>query len=164
MKVGLLTFHRYNNYWAVLQSYDSLQILKSIWVECEVINLRKQPNNSIVSHVYNQMLNRGFQRFRNHYLIPCTKRYYENDDLQKLNSCYDAFVVGSDQVWRPQLTQELVLNYFLDFADEEKLKIAYAASFGIALWSESKDLTSKIKNLLQRFNSISVREDSGVEI
>lgn len=164
MKVGLLTFHEYNNYGAVLQTYASLQILKSIGAEGEVINLRRRPRNGLVSQVYNQVFNRNFQKFRNIFLTPCTKRYYENDDLRQLNSCYEAFIVGSDQVWRPQLTQGLVLNYFLDFVDEEKLKIAYAASFGISSWNQSEDLTSEIKNLLQSFNSISVREDSGVDI
>jgi len=164
MNIGLLTFYTYNNYGALLQTYATLHTLRGLGFECDIINLRRRPKNKLISYFYNQICNRNFHLFREEFLNPCTKEYYTGDDLSELNSKYDCFLVGSDQVWRPQLTGDLALNYFLDFADEKSLKISYASSFGISTWTERPDSTSIVKDLLQRFDAISVREDSGVEI
>ncbi len=82
------------------------------------------------------------------------------DDVNK----YDAFVVGSDQVWRKAYSN--ISTYFLSFLTDNKAKkISYAASFGkddIAEYS-SKDI-AVCKEFAPKFNAISVREDSGVYI
>jgi polysaccharide pyruvyl transferase WcaK-like protein len=78
---------------------------------------------------------------------------------------YDAFIVGSDQTWRPKYVYD-VLNYFLDFVPEERKvkRIAYAPSFGTAEWEYSKDIESIAREFVQRFNAVSVREDTGVDL
>ena len=164
MKIGLLTFHTYNNYGALLQTYATLHVLQDLGFDCDIINLRRRPKNKLLSFFYNNVCSRNFEQFREEFLNPRTKQYYTGDDLSELNSEYDCFLVGSDQVWRPQLTGDLALNYFLDFADEHPLKISYSSSFGISEWSEKQELTLSIKKLLQRFDAISVREDAGVMI
>lgn len=75
----------------------------------------------------------------------------------------DYYVCGSDQIWNPFFKGgQNDLGYFLKFAPKGKRKIAYAPSFGC------DDLPEKarknLKELLQDFHSISVREESGVEI
>jgi polysaccharide pyruvyl transferase WcaK-like protein len=85
--------------------------------------------------------------------------YYRDRD-------FDAFVVGSDQVWRPRYSPS-ILNFYLDFLDDIKSpakRIAYAASFGVDDWEYSSELTEKCKSLAQKFDSISVRERSAVEL
>lgn len=164
MKTGLLTFHEYNNYGAVLQTYATLQILKSLGADAEIINLRRRPQSIFLSYAYNNVANRNFYRFRNRFLQPVTKKIHDRKELKNLNSRYDCFMVGSDQVWRPSLTRYLALHYFLDFASDDSLKISYASSFGKSSWNESLGLTKEVKKLLERFDAISVREDSGVEI
>jgi polysaccharide pyruvyl transferase WcaK-like protein len=164
MRVGLLTFHTSNNYGALLQTYATLSVLKEAGVQTEIINLRRRPKNLLLTIVYNNWLNLSFARFRDLYLQPQSEQFYAGDDLKQLNDRYDAFIVGSDQVWRTRFTGALATNYFLDFVADDKRKISFASSFGISTWSETPELTPRIRSLLQRFDAVSVREDSGVQI
>jgi polysaccharide pyruvyl transferase WcaK-like protein len=83
--------------------------------------------------------------------------------LRKYN--FEAFVVGSDQVWRPRYSPG-ISAYFLDFLGENShvRRIAYAASFGVDHWEYNPALTRKCKKLAQKFDAVSVREDSAVEL
>ncbi len=77
----------------------------------------------------------------------------------------DALVVGSDQVWRlgyhPPGAEE---DFFFGFAPGPAIrKVSYAASFGFGEWKYAQH-TGRIKELLARFDAVSVREASGVEI
>ena len=80
----------------------------------------------------------------------------------------DSFVVGSDQVWRPEYCKYLKSTpfFFLNFASKEQRSnsIAYAASFGVDTWEASEDETLIVASLLRDFKSVSVREHSGVKI
>lgn len=77
---------------------------------------------------------------------------------------FDTYVVGSDQVWRPRYSPNLP-DFYLDFlADSPKVRIAYAASFGVDSWEADEAMTARIRPLAQRFHSISVREDSGIDL
>lgn len=78
---------------------------------------------------------------------------------------FDAFIIGSDQVWRPCYSPFLP-NYFLNFiaGDKSKVKLAYAASFGVSEWEFSSTDTELVKGWLREFDAISVREDSAVEL
>lgn len=77
---------------------------------------------------------------------------------------FDAYVVGSDQVWRPIYSLN-IYSYFLDFVNYSNVKkIAYAASFGVDSWEYGDKTTTKCKSLISDFQSISVREYSGVDL
>lgn len=77
---------------------------------------------------------------------------------------YDVFVVGSDQVWRPEYNK-CQSNMFLDFTRGwEVRRIAYAASFGVDTWSADASITEKCREGLQNFDLVTVREDSGIAI
>lgn len=84
-------------------------------------------------------------------------------DFQKYR--FDAYVVGSDQIWRNSMAQYLPTS-FLDFLpDEEKsIRIAYAASFGVDSFSSGKFSMDYFAGLARKFVAVSVREDSGVDI
>lgn len=76
----------------------------------------------------------------------------------------DAYVVGSDQCWRP-LYSPCLPNYFLDFAKDWDVKrLSYAASFGVDHWEYSDDETRLCASLAQKFDAISVREESGIAL
>ena len=51
-------------------------------------------------------------------LLPLSSRY-DATNIELANSKYDAFVVGSDQVWNLRVTGN-DMNYFLQFASDEK--------------------------------------------
>ena len=91
--------------------------------------------------------------------LKSTKDFY-NLDITK----YDAYIVGSDQVWREPYSIDLPLYYF-NFLDSETKRMSYAASFGR---SDIKEYSSsqivQCKQLLQRFNIVTVREKDGVDI
>ena len=78
---------------------------------------------------------------------------------------FDAFVVGSDQVWRPRYNRDHLANLFLDFAEGKNVKrIAYAASFGTDVWEFDASQTVQCAALAKQFDAISVREASGVSL
>jgi hypothetical protein len=77
---------------------------------------------------------------------------------------FDAYIVGSDQVWRPAFTSRLY-DYFLDFTNEANVKrIAYAASFGTDEWEFTSEQTSHCASLLRKFDAVSVREKTAVQL
>ena len=77
----------------------------------------------------------------------------------------EAIVLGSDQVWRYRYNAHYWDDMFLGFAKNyDCRKIAYAASFGLGEWDCPQERILKAKELIKQFNSISVREDTGVEI
>lgn len=78
---------------------------------------------------------------------------------------FDAYIVGSDQVWRPAYSP-CITNYFFDCiaAKSNVKRIAYAASFGTSQWEYSHEQTEVCSKLAQLFDAISVREDSGVNL
>ena len=85
--------------------------------------------------------------------------------LDSIQVCddYDAYIVGSDQVWRPAYNN--IANTFLDFTSEWDVKrIAYAASFGTDQWEFSNEQTEICRSLIARFQAVSVRESSGISL
>ena len=80
---------------------------------------------------------------------------------------YKAYIVGSDQVWRPYFKDWSKYGiFFLNFVTSDDAKrIVYAASFGESTLTKAGVDGSKqkmIRPLLKKFNAISVREESGV--
>lgn len=92
---------------------------------------------------------------------------YSVDDLKKYfdENNFDAVIVGSDQVWRVAYSPRIE-SFFLDFLNHSNKikKIAYSASFGIDEWQFNSEKTLDIKSLLQKFNAVSVRENSAVHL
>jgi len=79
---------------------------------------------------------------------------------------FDAYIVGSDQVWRPRYSPGLSA-FFLKFLGEDKKtkRIAYAASFGVDNCDEyTQDELIEYTKLAKKFNGIAVREDSAVDL
>jgi len=76
---------------------------------------------------------------------------------------YDAYVVGSDQVWRPKYFDPDIafLTFTMSFGRVKR--IAYAASFGTENWEYDDALTKKCSFLVSRFDAISVREKLGIQ-
>ena len=80
-------------------------------------------------------------------------------ELPSLNGKADAFVCGSDVIWRPDYNKGIGA-YYLDFAN--KYKFSYAASFGKASL-DRESLVEPAKHI-SKLNQISVREESGKKI
>lgn len=93
----------------------------------------------------------------------CRKEYWDlTKDIKEQD--YDAFIVGSDQVWRPEYNRNLT-NMFLDFTKDWTVRrIAYAASFGTDTWSADEDTTRKCCEGIRNFDMVTVREESGINL
>lgn len=91
-------------------------------------------------------------------------RHYPLRELRTLNNHVDTFILGSDQVWNRGVNKYSGFANYFDFVDESKKKLSYAASFG-----HDKDFCNArdretVRQYLERFDGISVREASGVKI
>lgn len=164
MEVGILTFQypENRNFGASLQSYAHLILIKKINSNVKIINYYKN-NYSIKSKIISLLENKNFIDFNKKFL-KLTCKINLNEDLKFLNKEFDIFIVGSDQVWRDRYLNKKTKHYFFDFVDDNKKKIAYAASFGVDYWEGDQKLTEDIKSLIKRFDHISVREESGINI
>ncbi len=173
MKVGILTFHYAKNYGAVLQAFALQETLKKMGLNPIIINRYKGYNSIIQALYFNLRLKYillalkwySFNKFGKKHLIK-TRKFTTNKSIENFerNEKLDAVVIGSDQVWRMEFSS-IGYNYFLDFIKNKNIKkVSYAASFGKDKWLEDKIVTAKVKDLLNDFNYISVREKSGVKI
>lgn len=182
MKIGGLTWWRYN-YGSILQAYALQQELNSMDnVDYEIIcqygkkvasvsNLKEKLGRLGLKKTLKRIIwkyglsklrqrNNNIQKFVDQYLKVSDKEYSE-ETIKEANNVYDAFFCGSDQIWNPELTP-LDSMYWLGFADENKIKIAYAPSIGVnSLNAEQKE---QITKNLKSFKAVSCREESGTEL
>lgn len=86
------------------------------------------------------------------------------EELQLLNSVCDTFLVSCDQVWNYEITKNYGKNFYLDFAEDKKKKIAYAVSFMQDKSAIPIGEMAAIAKLVHRFDAVSAREEDGVEI
>ncbi len=100
------------------------------------------------------------KRFKEMYrLMQLTEPVRTDEDFAKLNQRFDAFVVGSDQIWNAGMLNR---RYFLDFVDKGKIKASYCPSMGSGL--VMKRQREVFKSYLSNYNYISVREKALKEI
>ena len=84
---------------------------------------------------------------------------YANAKKISLTDQYDLFITGSDQVWN--VHQTVKPFNFLSFSPPKK-RIALAASFGISIVPRYNE--KRLRKMLNGFNYISVREETGIGI
>ena len=82
-------------------------------------------------------------------------------DLMQESNDYDAFILGSDQIWNPRITaNQFDPNYFGQFpAAQGKRTIGYAGSVGaISNLTAGADLNAEFIALTGKMNAVSARE------
>lgn len=105
---------------------------------------------------------RQFLSFRKDNFLVSDNIYSTLQELKDNPPEADAYIVGSDQVWAHLLDRDENRAMYLDFGDDSIKRIAYAPSFSMPSYPEK--LKFLLKENLARFNSLSVREQTGVEI
>lgn len=196
-KIGLLNFHYSDhNYGAVLQAAALADIITAQGYTVEHINFipakipqKKNTRQLLVSFLdilgvkaaikrilgekilIKPLVHGGevFEQFRNDWISRSQSTYSTAEQLTQIRTTYSAVVVGSDQVWRPNMfvnKQQDVLAYFLSFLPNSVKRISYAASFGVDEWEETHDLvlTQQVRSAMKKFAAVSVREQTGVAI
>lgn len=109
---------------------------------------------------------RNFPDFVNKNLNP-TKIFRSLSELESDCPMADIYIAGSDQVWNTYgenyvTVSEQIKSYLLSFAPDSARKVSCAASFGKR--SLNAEFESLFKKALSKFDFISCREKSGVEI
>lgn len=104
---------------------------------------------------------RCFEVFRAKHL-KMSREYSSISDLRADPPVADAYICGSDQVWNWYFISEEAKGNFLDFGSSSTKRVAFAASIGVS--KDTEEYYEFAKPLLARFDAISVRESSGVEI
>ncbi|WP_043931163.1 polysaccharide pyruvyl transferase family protein [Bacillus sp. EB01] len=175
MKIGTLTYHQANNYGAVLQAYALQKYLAKQGFQTEIINYR--PKSHLVSQnfkkenvvrkkikkilnfktfINNRIKSKRFTSFRKSYFNISNTIFIGDEQILKSKPKYDAYIVGSDQVWNTEISNKSKA-YFFHFVSEGK-KISYAASLGK---QEPNELERQyFTSFLPYFDAISVRERS----
>ena len=192
MKIGILTQPLSQNYGGILQAFALQAILKKMGFETWIVNrdygriswwrkVASVGKGFIIRYILGNRQRKVFvfrptekqkrrvgkhiTLFINEEIYPLTpslktKRTFFRE-IKKHN--FMAYVVGSDQVWRPCFSP-CITNYFLDFVSKEKniKRIAYAASFGVDDWEFTEGQTRECREFVKLFDAVSVREDSGI--
>lgn len=189
MKIAIITLPLHTNYGGLLQAYALKTTLESMGHEATVLDLKdKMPVPKGIRAPFKYMgrmlkrLLKGsegpevFKELRYRRELPVvsanTSAFVENHISPRLIDSYesivegeyDAFFVGSDQVWRPMYFRGIE-NAFLKFTkDWDVLRVAYAASFGTDKLEYEYIQLEECSRLLSRFDAVSVREDAAVEM
>lgn len=191
MRIGLITQPLVNNYGGILQNYALQETLRGLGHYAITIDQPMFPPRSLKWKLYSEMANikrcirmgnvRSISRRKWESLVSRetnTTKQFVDEYIERTPKVYgylktrelaeslnlDAYVVGSDQVWRPMFNSRIENNY-LDFTQGWNVKrIAYAASFGVDDWEYTAQNTIKIRELANKFDAISVREYSGIRL
>lgn len=189
MKIGVLALQLRYNFGGILQAYALQKTLKELGHDavhidqCKYVSLgpwyKKYPiylKRAIRKHLGSEdivvradvAINNASKIISTHtepFIEKYIKRIFTRDFSNIKESDFDAFIVGSDQVWRPKYFFSKIENAYLDFAKEWDIKrIAYAASFGTGEWEYTDEQTINCAALLKKFNAVSVRESSAVKL
>lgn len=159
MRLGMLTYHNANNFGAALQAYALEKFLSSNGIDCEYIDYRcesvetryRKKGRNILRNYMNGERNKSFNSFRQ--LIRLSDKIYTKKNIREANSIYDAFLVGSDQVWNYKMNG-CDWTYLLEFANHSR--ISYASSLGLDAIPD--DLKVTYTENLRLFQSRLVRE------
>ncbi len=178
MKTGVLTVHRAINIGAILQTFALQELLKNMGNDSYVVNYIQEKVERTDRERYDSKKRRdflfhghlhGFLTF-NQVKARVAKRRklfddFLRDHLQLTEACnannipqdFDAYVIGSDQLWNSRIFGYQDPVFWGNFTRKEGSKVfAYADSTTVAdLESTSKEFLEKS---LQNFDAISVRE------
>ena len=82
----------------------------------------------------------------------------------RYNEYCDTFLMGCDQVWNYGIAAPTGKTNYFDFVEEDKKKLSYASSFGHNTSFTPGEQLAEITKLFLRFDAISVREESAVQV
>lgn len=190
MKIAILTLPLHTNYGGILQAYALQTVLQDMGHEVEVINYLKdipvkimaknaclrllnkvRGRNEAIAVDLRAYLKRKFvfesriKHFISEYIELSKEKYYTKKELECLSERgFDAFIIGSDQVWRTAYVRDISI-YFLSFLKNERSKrIAYSASFGVDYNEYTSSQIEVCRQYFALFDAVSVREFSGLDL
>ena len=181
MKIGIITLHLHSNIGGILQTWALQTALGRMGHKVEVIDtvqrLPPLPKDILRScyHILRKLAGRmggialpyirrteATNKFTATHINLTGSRDFSSIKQEE----YGAFVVGSDQIWRPVYNTSDLLHSYLDFAETWNgvRRVAYAASFGVDKWEYNDEQTAECARLVKKFDIVTVREDSAVRL
>ena len=193
MKIALLNLPFDNNYGGNLQRYALMKILQEMGHDVTHIFQRisfrlplyrwplvlaKRLIKKIIfrdsAPIFREHQRNLFENKKADIALPFYEKYIKHtapvrtiSDLNKVTkNKFDGYIVGSDQVWREDMTRQLGIdNYFFAFAKNSKAKkIAYAVSLGVETNAFPPNKLEDLSLLYSKFNAVSYRELSAKQI
>jgi hypothetical protein len=185
IKVAVITRHSIFNYGSLLQTIATQESINRLGYECVIIDYQRADedyhkiasvlvkstkwNKNIITRLIYKMIQspkfyvmgHHFEKMRKN-TIQMTRKYTSLDDLRSDKPIADIYLTGSDQVWGPIGADAFDPAYFLSFADDSDVRVAYAGSFGRTKFSDN--IIAQFKSYLEKYQSITVREKSAVKI
>lgn len=188
-RIAIVTFYRAHNYGAVLQAYALQEALKALGAQPFFVDydpdyverggawelpvsrwaLRANLVNGWLRYthwkelLFSKSKRRAmYAKFHADFMSRSPRKYRSIEELRSDPPEADAFVSGSDQVWNPTTLYGIDRAFLLDFGPAKTPRYSYAASFGRG--SIEEQYAPVLREHLPRFNRISVREESGVQI
>lgn len=146
-----------SNYGSLLNGYAMYRILKDYGKE--VLMLQKPGTTE------------NDPEIKSGHNVRFVEKYYDSEDispvlsyerLPELNKICDCFCAGSDQIWNYNLS--FYENLYLPFVQNGKKLISFSTSFGHKRDKTPDEAKPRIKQYLQRYHAISVREQFDVDI
>lgn len=187
--VAILTkYYKNYNYGGMLQGYALYKTIKKLGYSCDIISYDVRKNkNPVYLNLIQQCRQYGIKaatskiieksmgkmKFLIKDIIDIRKKkfdefmnetnanteIFDDSNLIELNKKYKYFISGSDQIWNPNAVR---LLYLQSFVNDNKTKIAYAASFGRDCLSKYE--SERIMPYINRFDYIGIREKSGTKM
>ena len=164
-KIGILTLDGIVNYGNRLQNYAMQTILEKEGFGVDTIVAKKGILKPMLINlrtiIHNPLRTLKFIVFNSKY-INLRRIYMRSWDIPfQYAEKYDYFVVGSDQVWNPNIRKRERNNFLLNFAKPHQ-RVAVAASLSVGELNENDAVV--YKNNITQFRTVSTREFEGAEI
>lgn len=179
MKTGILTLSAAENYGAILQASSLWKFLNDNYGETEIINfvpdficgrypLIRLDKSSKIAYI-KSLIYGAVQlpivilkkyRFKS-YCIKYCKFSPQKHVRNFKEDCYDQYIVGSDQVFNLELTNN-DLNFFLPHIHDKRKVASYAASIGLNTITEN--YAEIYEKYLSGFEFLSLRESTAVKM
>ncbi|KAB7788122.1 polysaccharide pyruvyl transferase family protein [Bifidobacterium cebidarum] len=173
MKIGILTFTDGTNLGQRLQNYALQTLLEECG--CHAYTIRQSHPSPLIKRflkssrdcalhhsrfIVERKREINFEAFNNGFIKFYGKKLnFKKPNLSICND-FDAFIVGSDQIWNP-MSPFVGDNFFLRFAPYEK-RLTYAPSFSVDNIPEK--FIHQYQKRLEGFRYLSVREHRGAQI
>lgn len=191
MRIALLNLPYDNNYGGNLQRYALMKVLQEMGHDVTHLNLRfkyhlpwyKLPYSYTKRIILRYIFGRNIkikqewyaqQKYEQRCAItePFYQKYIKHigpiTDMKQLSMYqdFDAYVVGSDQVWRKRIAGNYLHCMFLDFLprNTRAKRIAYGVSLGVSENELSDEEITQFSKLYSLFDAVSVREDSALDL
>lgn len=176
MRIGLVTWIGMGNFGTTLQSFALCRKLQMMGHDV-YFPMQCIPSNPIKELVKKVLYFFGYEEFRRKHEYALSNPYnglklyrfihryykiktpYSMRNFKRIVMNTDMFVTGSDQIWN--VIHKFEPFMFLDFAGDKK-RIAYASSIGLSYFPI--EYQEQVKELINKFSYIGVREQTGVDV